>query len=104
MIKLNDELLYELGLSALPVGARNAFLDHVYETLEMRVGLAIAEQMTSTQLDEFEQLVDADDDGGALLWLQTHMPSYPDVVSATFDALKAEISDNATAILAAWNA
>ena len=104
MIALNDELLDELGLALLPVDQKTSFLDHVYDTLETRVGLAIAEGLTADQMDEFGELVDAEDDVRALKWLETNVPSYRELVARTLDTLKAEISANAEAIIAASTA
>ena len=50
-------------------------LAHIYETLEMRVGMRLAEQMTNEQLDEFERFIDANDEAGALKWLETDRKS-----------------------------
>ena len=60
MFKLDDNLLQELGLGSLPVEEKNKMLGHIYETLEMRVGMKLAEQMTNEQLDEFESYIEKD--------------------------------------------
>jgi len=104
MIKLNDDLLQELGLASLPLEEKKRLLAHIYETLEMRVGMKLAQQMTDEQLDEFEQFIKANDEAGALNWLETKFPHYKDVVSAEFEALKAEIRQVAPQILAAGTA
>ncbi len=101
MIKLNDDLLQELGLAGLPLEEKKRLLAHIYETLEMRVGMKLAQQMTDEQLDEFEQFIKANDEAGALNWLETKFPHYKDVVSAEFEALKAEIRQVAPQILSA---
>ena len=54
MFQLDDNLLKELGLGDLPAAEKNKMLAHIYETLELRVGMKLAEQMTDAQLDEFE--------------------------------------------------
>ena len=61
MFKLDDNLLKELGLGSLPAEEKNKMLAHIYETLEMRVGMKLAEQMTNNQLDEFEAFIDKND-------------------------------------------
>ena len=65
MIKLDDDLLQELGLAGLPAEEKKKLLAHIYETLEMRVGMKLAEQMSDAQLTEFEQFIDRNDEGGA---------------------------------------
>src|SRR6185369_16366488 len=101
MIKLDDDLLQELGLAALPAEEKRKLLAHIYETLEMRVGMKLAEQMSDAQLSEFEQFIDRNDEGGALTWLETNFPNYKDVVSQEFDRLKAEVGQAAPQILSA---
>lgn len=104
MFKLDDNLLKELGLGALPADEKNKMLAHIYETLEMRVGMKLAEQMTSEQLDEFESYIDKNDEAGALKWLETNFPDYKQVVANQLDQLKAEIKASAPAILEASQA
>ena len=100
MIKLDDNLLTELGLQALPAEDKKALLKHIYETLEMRVGTTLARQMTDSQLDEFESFINANDEAGALHWLETNFPNYKDVVAHEFAQLKNEVHQAAPHILA----
>jgi hypothetical protein len=99
MIKLDEDLLRELGLEALPAEEKKKLLAHIYETLEMRVGMKLAEQMSDAQLTEFEQFIDSNDEAGALKWLEANFPNYKDVVAAEFEALKQEVSQAAPQIL-----
>lgn len=101
MFKLDNTLLEELGLGSLPPEEKNKMLAHVYETLEMRVGMKLAEQMSNDQLDEFEGFIDRNDEAGALKWLETNFPNYKQVVAEQLDLLKNEIKASAAAIVAA---
>lgn len=101
MFKLDDNLLRELGLGTLPADEKNRMLAHIYETLEMRVGMKLAEKMSNEQLDEFEKFIDNNDEAGALKWLETNFPNYKQVVADELEALKAEIKQAAPQILAA---
>lgn len=101
MIKLDDNLLQELGLGALPPEEKKKMLAHIYETLEMRVGMELAKQMTDAQLMEFEEFINRNDEAGALRWLETNFPNYKDVVAAEFEKLKSEIRQVAPQIVAA---
>ena len=101
MLKIDNNLLQEVGLGALPAAEKNSFLKHIYETLEMRVGIRLADQMTNQQLDEFERYFEAKDDTGAFKWLETNFPNYKDIVQQEFDKLKAEVAQSAPQILAA---
>src|SRR3982751_1884955 len=101
MFQLDDNLLRELGLGDLPAAEKNKMLAHIYETLELRVGMKLAEQMTDAQLDEFEAFIDRNDEPGALKWLETNFPHYKEVVAEELDKLKTEIKQQAPQILAA---
>lgn len=101
MFKLDDNLLKELGLGDLPADEKNKMLAHIYETLEMRVGMKLAEQMSNEQLTEFEGFIDSNDEAGALKWLETNFPDYKKVVAAELDNLKSEIKAAAPQIVAA---
>ncbi len=101
MFKLDENLLKELGLGELPAEEKNKMLAHIYETLEMRVGMKLAEQMSDSQLDEFEAFVNKDDQEGALKWLETNFPDYKKVVADELDTLKKEIKASADQIIQA---
>jgi len=99
MFQLDDNLLQELGLGALPASEKNKMLAHIYETLELRVGMRLASQMTDAQLDEFEAFIDRNDEAGALKWLETNFPDYKQVVADELEKLKAEIKQQAPSII-----
>lgn len=101
MFKLDNTLLEELGLGGLPTDEKNKMLGHIYETLEMRVGMKLAEQMSNEQLDEFESFVNTNDEAGALKWLETNFPNYKQVVADELEALKSEVKASADQIMAA---
>ncbi len=101
MFKLDNNFLTSLGLGALPVEEKNKLLQHIYERLEMNVGMKLAEKMTDAQLDEFESFIDRNDEAGALRWLETNFPNYKEVVAEELEKLKKEVSEAAPHILAA---
>ena len=101
MFKIDYNFLAELGLAALSQQDKEAMKAHIYETLEMRVGMKLAEQMTNEQLDEFESYINKNDEAGALKWLETNFPNYKQVVANELEALKAEIKATAPQIVAA---
>lgn len=104
MFKLDNALLEELGLGSLPPEEKNRMLAHIYETLEMRVGMKLAEQMSNEQLDEFEGFIDKNDEAGALKWLETNFPNYKQVVADQLELLKNEVKQAAPQIVAASRA
>lgn len=100
MFKLDNNFLQELGLGALPAEEKNRMLNHIYETLEMRVGVRLASGMSDAQLDEFESYINKNDEAGALKWLETNFPNYKDVVAEELNKLKEEVKASAPQILA----
>ncbi len=100
MIKLDEDLLNELGLGALPASEKRNLLAHMYETLEKEVGERLAGQMSPQQLQDFEQFVRQEDESGALQWLESNLPNYKDVVADEFEKLKTEVRGFVPQILA----
>jgi hypothetical protein len=101
MLRIDNSLLQDIGLGALPDAEKNSLLKHIYETLEMRVGVRLADQMSNEQLDEFERYFEAKDDEGAFKWLESNFPNYKDIVQEEFDKLKGEVTQSAPQILSA---
>jgi len=101
MLKIDDNLLQQIGLGSLPVEEKRGLLSHIYETLEMRVGMRLADQMSNEQLDEFEKYFEAKDDAGAFKWLETNFPNYKEIVNEEFEKLKNEVAQTASQILSA---
>lgn len=61
MFQLDDQFLKDLGLDQLPEEQKQAFLDHIYNELELRVGVRLSDGLSDDQLKEFESFVDRDD-------------------------------------------
>jgi len=113
MFKLDNNLLIELGLGAIPPIEKNRLLAQIYETLEMRVGIKLAEGMSDQQLDEFETLMPMPTDtpdaqkqkeGQAHKWLETNFPNYKQVVADELAKLKEEVKGAAPQIVASVQA
>jgi hypothetical protein len=98
-IKLDAAYLASVGLRGLPTDEANVLLRYVYETLETRVGHALAQRMTNKQLDEFEMFFNAKDDRGAFGWLESNFPDYREIVQAEFETITAELHKSAPLML-----
>lgn len=75
MFQLDDNFLQELGLENLPEGQRQAFLEQVYSSLEGRVGVQLSEGLSDAQLEEFEAIIDRNEDK-VREWLSVHVPDF----------------------------
>lgn len=103
MFQIDDNFLAGLGLSALPQEEKEKMKAHIYETLEMQVGMRLASGMSDAQLSEFEELMNNNDEAGALKWLETNFPNYKQVVAEELEKLKIEIKEAAPHIVAESN-
>ena len=103
MIRIDKQLLEEIGLGALSDVDKTALINQIIETLELRVGQKLANQMSNEQLEEFERYYNAKDEQGAYRWLETNFPNYKELVQAEFDTLKNEITQAVPQILQASN-
>lgn len=75
MFQLDDKFLQDIGLGTLPEDQRKAFLQHIYDELELRVGTKLSEGMNEQQMSEFESFVDRDEDR-VRAWFEHNMPDY----------------------------
>jgi len=100
VISLNNELLVELGLGSLPVSDRNLLLQHMYETLEARVGKTIAETLTASDLEEFAIVMEAGIPEASLAFLVRVCPDYQTFVQHEFATLIEEVRAQAPELLA----
>lgn len=97
-IQIDDKFISELNLGDLPEAEKTQLVGQIRETLEMRVGMKIAEAMSEAQLKEFEGFMEAGDEKGAMEWLSTNYPSYRQVVKDELERLKSEIKKDADKI------
>jgi len=58
-----------------PEEQKKAFLQHIYDELELRVGTKLSDGMSDEQLEEFESIIDRKDDV-ITEWLSKNVPDY----------------------------
>ena len=58
MFQLDDTFLADVGLDMMPEAEKQAFLQHIYQELELRVGTRLSEGMSDAQLAQFEAIID----------------------------------------------
>jgi hypothetical protein len=75
MFQLDDKFLQDLGLDSLPSEQKQAFLEHIYNQLELRVGTRLSDGLSDAQLSEFEAFVDRDDER-VRAWVGAYVPAY----------------------------
>jgi hypothetical protein len=75
MFQLDDQFLKDLGLDQLPEEQKQAFKEHIYNELELRVGVRLSDGLSDAQLSEFESFVDRNDEK-VRAWVSAHAPNY----------------------------
>jgi hypothetical protein len=75
MFQLDDKFLADIGLNDLPEEQKKAFLQHIYDELELRVGTKLSDGMSDEQLEEFESIIDRKDEV-IRAWLEEYVPDY----------------------------
>lgn len=75
MFQLDDKFLQDLGLDNLPEEQKQAFLQHIYSELELRVGTKLSDGLSDAQLEEFEKIIDRNEEA-IDVWLSQHVPTY----------------------------
>jgi hypothetical protein len=94
MFQLDDKFLADIGLSNLPAEQKQAFLQHIYEELELRVGTKLSDGLSDAQLEEFEKIIDKDQ---AVIdtWLSAHVQDYTNdqIFQRMQQALKLDAAD-----------
>jgi hypothetical protein len=75
MFQLDDKFLQDLGLDQLPEEQRQAFLQHIYNELELRVGTELSDGMSDAQLEEFEAIIDKNEEV-INNWIAQYAPNY----------------------------
>jgi hypothetical protein len=75
MFQLDDNFLQSVGLSDMPEDEKQAFLQHIYEELELRVGTRLSEGLNDSQLTEFESFMNGDE-AKIRTWLDANLAGY----------------------------
>lgn len=57
MIKINNQLLIDVGLGNIPPEEKRSLLQHLYRTLEKQVGKRLSDNMSPDQLAQFEGFI-----------------------------------------------
>ena len=62
MYKFDDSFLDSVGLANMPAEQKESFLEYAQDQFEVRIGEKMAQGLSDAQLDEFEKIIDNDQD------------------------------------------
>ena len=60
MYNIDDSFLESVGLGGLPADQKGGFFQYAQDQLEIRIGEKMSNTLTDQQLDEFEKIIDND--------------------------------------------
>jgi hypothetical protein len=91
-----QKLLQALGFATLSDEQKQKRLDTFYETLHMKVGMAVEETLDEKQLAEFAKVITDGDDTATAAWLQQAIPTYEQLVINSTNELIEDIQRTAS--------
>lgn len=99
--KIDEAFLEELGLAGLSTDKKNVLVQQLLETLQLRIGTRLSEDLTDEQLDDFERTVGGSDDASATAetWLKQNNPHYAVIVDEEVAKLKDDLRINLSAVM-----
>ena len=88
-------LIEELNLQHLSEQQQSEQLQKFYETLHIRVGMALEDRLSEEQLREFEKISEVGDNEVTNAWLKHSITDYDQVVAEEMSALKRDVKKSA---------
>lgn len=101
-IRLDDEMLKELGFDDLSPAARADLLEFLRSKLEMAVGERLADDITSREMSDLGAIIDSENSSPALIYLDRVCPEHPAIVREEFERLAEQLEAERPAFLAAF--
>lgn len=94
----DKKLAAEFGIDGFEEALQQDLLAQYYETLDLRLAMALEDRLSDEQLDEFEKLHDAGDDIVTENWLKAAIGDYDKIVADETEAVKADIKRTIAAV------
>lgn len=97
MIKIDSDLLDELGLAELSIDEKNDAIETIKHTLDERVGDRAIDSLTDNQTEELEKQMVGGTAEGTAEWLQKNVSDYQNIVNEEFEKIKNQIKSQGLA-------
>lgn len=107
-LALDDNFLNDVGLGNATPEQKQALVQRLLETLELRVGTRLAEELSEEQVDEFETMTPAESDPQEIVvqkqqlleeWLKANHPNHEDVIAEELEILKQELKSGLDSVM-----
>ena len=87
----DKKLISEFGMEGFDEAVAADLLGQYYETLNLRLAMAIEDRLSDEQLESFEKLHDAGDDITTENWLKSVVDDYDKIIADETTAVQADI-------------
>ena len=75
-----NEIEKELGIENLPDDQKKLILSEIYNNLDMKIGILLADNLTEIQIEEFQSLAEKNNVQELETWLRDNFPDYKKLV------------------------
>jgi hypothetical protein len=94
MLKIDNTLIEELGLTHLTDEQQKEVLARIAVIADMRIGQVLARELEGDQLEEFRKLNESDGDESEMEeWMSKNFPNYQEIFTKEFEDMKNEFSE-----------
>ncbi len=100
MIKIDANLLEELGLNDLSDDQKNDAIEEIMNTLKDRVGDRAIDALNDSQVEHLENEMMHGSFESTQKWLQENVPDYENVVNEELEKIKSEVKSGGLAAIA----
>lgn len=70
---------------------RQTIMENVYDRLEAIVGDKLAEQLDDQKFEQFQAVIDEDNQEKLDAWIDQNIPGYQELVDSTLESLRQEV-------------
>lgn len=88
---VDNQFLAAMGLDGLEGEEKQAALDGILYTLNIRIGERVAEQLTEEQTENFDQLSDDASPEELANWLKANAPNYQQLAEEEAKAMRKQV-------------
>lgn len=88
---VDDQFLTAMGLDGLEGEEKQAALNDILTTLNLQIGMRVADILTDEQAQRFEQLSDDSTPEQIAAWLRQNIPNYDQIAEEEAQKLRGDV-------------
>lgn len=86
--QIDDQFLQSMGLTALNVEQKQKVIEDVLHTLNLKVAQRVADNLSESQMDEFERLSENSSQEEISKWLSNNVPNHMQIIEEEAQGLR----------------